>query len=57
LPRGTTVGSPIPIFVFLRDQSIVAAPPGNDFATPPIELLRLCALAIEGCDRFFVLVR
>jgi hypothetical protein len=52
-----TAGSLIAIVVVLCDQSIVAARPGDDFVMPPSEFVRFGALAIEGRDGFFVLVR
>jgi hypothetical protein len=47
----------IAIVVFRRDQSIVTARPGDDFVIPPTEFVRFRALAVEGCNRFFVVAR
>jgi hypothetical protein len=47
----------IAIVVVLRNQSIVAARPVDDFVIPPREFVRFFALAIEGRDRFFMLAR
>jgi len=56
LPRNTH-RSLIAIVVFLRDQSIVTARPGDDFVIPPSEFVRFRTFAIEGRDRLFVLTR
>ena len=45
------VGVPV---VVLRDQSNVAAQPGEDFVMPPREFVRFRALAIEGRNGLFV---
>jgi hypothetical protein len=50
-------GSLIASVVFRRDQPIVAARPGDDFVIPPIEFVRFRALAVERCNRLFVLTR
>jgi len=47
----------IRIVVFLRDQSIVAAQSRDDFVVPASEFVRFRPLAVEGCDRLFVVVR
>jgi hypothetical protein len=57
LPRASSPRSLIAIVLVLRDQSIVAAQPGNDLVMPPREFVRYRALAIEGCDGFFVFAR
>jgi hypothetical protein len=47
----------ISIVFFLRDQSIVAAQPRDDFVVPPIQFVHFRALPVERCDGFFVVVR
>jgi uncharacterized protein (DUF2062 family) len=54
---GLNAGSPIAIVVFLRDQAIVAARLADDFVVLPVKFVHFRTLAIEGRDRFFVLVR
>ena len=50
-------GLPIAIFVFRRDQSILAAQSGDDFVMPAIEFVRFGALTVERGNRFFVFAR
>jgi hypothetical protein len=41
----------------VRDQSIIAARPADDFVMPAREFVGFRALAIESRDGFFVFVR
>jgi len=46
----------VAVFVFLRNQAIVAAKSRDDLAVPSIQFVHLFALAIEGCNGLFVVV-